>query len=528
MKKKLDRDWLAQPLPTEVHRPWGELVPHWVETDTYDAAAFAAIVRDSPSLQKLAESGQKLVPHFGTFLFDIYGLLYKANIVLRGPDQVLPSAGLYRVILEAILRSPGLPVLRERTVLDEYQSGLATLLLGEKILSLLRSERLVSRAHMLDYWSLEHQERELVELGENRSSAAQLATQVSEARQAPLAQLSNNIDKQARLVQRSHMLKARDVERTVRETVERQFTHLSTTVARVAMATSELEEQGQDWQEQWGGQLGQSVGLQIELGKRLADNPRLRKLARLLGRMRAVASALRQKTFERANQEVHAINQGSNLSRLLPSELSALRNPWRRRDFGRRLLEGTLLQYDLRGPEQTGRGPMVVCLDVSSSMSGDKEIWAKAIALTLLDIAQRQKRLFRVICFSSRETPLLELDLNPCERYAADPHRVLDFAAYFPGGGTDFQKPLDAAVKCLQSGTYRKGDLIFITDGECQFEPGWLATFREHKQRLTFRLFAVLIDVGSASLAALQQVSDRVTSVRQLTAEAGAQLFLEL
>lgn len=527
MKKTAQKQWLAQPLVTGTTRPAGDLVPNWIEADTYDAAAFAALVRDSPSLQKLADGGQRLVPHFSAFLFDLYALLYKTTIAFRTADQVLASAGLYRVILETILRAPALAVLRVRTVLDERQSGLGTLLLGEQILSLLRSERLINRAHMLDYWNLHHQERELVELEEQASSAQQLVGSISEPKRATAAQLADQMARQAALVQRNHALKARDVDRIARETLERHSKHLDKSVALAAVAATDTEHQWQEWQEQWGGRFGQSLGLQIELGKRLADNPRLQKLARLVGRMRAQASALRQRTFERVNQEVHAVTRGRDLSRLLPCELVSLGSPWRRRDFGRRLLEGTLLQYELRGPEQCGRGPLVVCLDVSSSMSGEKEIWAKAVALTLLDIAQRQKRLFRVICFAAKETPLLELDLNPGERYAVDPHKVLDFAGYFPGGGTDFQKPLEAAVACLRSAKYRRGDIVFITDGECQFDTKWVSAFHDEKQRLGFRVFAVLIDVGSSNLAPLAQVADRTTSIRQLTAEAGAPLFLE-
>jgi hypothetical protein len=74
---------------------------------------------------------------------------------------------------------------------------------------------------------------------------------------------------------------------------------------------------------------------------------------------------------------------------LLPHELLALRHPVLRRDFARRFLDAELLQYTLRAVEEKGRGPMIVCIDGSSSMAGDKEIWSKAVSLTLLDIAQR-------------------------------------------------------------------------------------------------------------------------------------------
>jgi uncharacterized protein with von Willebrand factor type A (vWA) domain len=166
---------------------------------------------------------------------------------------------------------------------------------------------------------------------------------------------------------------------------------------------------------------------------------------------------------------------------------------------------------------------MIVCLDGSSSMAGDKEIWSKAVALTLLEIARRQRRLFRFIGFSSADTPLYTLDLNPRERHEVQADRALDLAEYFPGGGTDFETPLGAALAGLRAARYGRGDVVLITDGECQVSPGWLA-----KKRLGFSLFSVLIDVGPSELGTLAQLSDRVTAVSTLTDDAARDLFLRI
>src|SRR6185369_5806454 len=200
-----------------------------------------------------------------------------------------------------------------------------------------------------------------------------------------------------------------------------------------------------------------------------------------------------------------------------PPELLSLRQPMLRRDFSRRLIEGQLLVYTLRAREEKARGPMVVCLDGSSSMAGDKEIWSKAVTLTLLDIAARQRRRFRSICFASAETPLQVLDLNPRQRYTPDMGRVFALAEYFPGGGTDFQKPLAAALDCLREAGRTRGDIVFITDGECRVDPEWLREFKREKEKLGFSVFSVLIDVGPSSVGAVKDFSDHITSVRQLT-----------
>jgi hypothetical protein len=48
------------------------------------------------------------------------------------------------------------------------------------------------------------------------------------------------------------------------------------------------------------------------------------------------------------------------------------------------------------------------------------------------------------------------------------------------------------------------------------------------KRRLGFSLYSVLIDVGPSSTATLADLSDRVTSVSQLTDAAARNLFMSL
>ena len=98
----------------------------------------------------------------------------------------------------------------------------------------------------------------------------------------------------------------------------------------------------------------------------------------------------------------------------------------------------------------------------------------------------------------------------------------------FPGGGTDFQKPLSAALDCLRRASAHRGDIVFITDGECRVDPEWLRDFKREKDKLGFSLFSVLIDVGPSSLGALKDFSDHITSVRQLTSDATREIFLKV
>ena len=501
---------------------------HWIESDSYDRATLERLQADSPSFAALVESGGKLLPHFDGFVLDLFALLFKLNIVQYPPETVVPSAGFYRLLLEQLQRTPVLDVLRRQTVLDETRAGLATLLLGDRLLTLLKSERILSRGEMLDFWNLEQHEREIAAQQAQSETARDLRQQATAPTQRQLDELAQRMQREADMAGRRLHHKAEQVRSMMQEGVERHRARIEAQAQHVLHDLDHSTPESDSWSQYLGGGERLSAGAQLELGKKLVDNPKLKKLGQLVGRMRTQALALRRKMFERANEEMYEISLGAELSRLLPSELLALQHPILRRDFARRFVDGELGQYTLRAKEEKGRGPMVVCIDGSSSMAGDKEIWSKAVSLTLLDIAQRQRRLFRSICFSSADMPLQVLDLNRHQRYIAEMDKVLALAEYFPGGGTDFQKPLSAALQCLEQSRYKRGDIVFITDGECRVDREWLTEFQKAKDKLGFSLFSVLIDVGSSSLGALKDFSDKITTVTQLTSDATKDIFLRV
>src|SRR5262249_21191722 len=82
------------------------------------------------------------------------------------------------------------------------------------------------------------------------------------------------------------------------------------------------------------------------------------------------------------------------------------------------------------------------------------------------------------------------------------------------------------ALECLQQSRFKKGDIVFITDGECQVSPEWAEQFRDQKEELGFSLFSILIDVGSSSLGTLKEFSDRITTIKQLTGDEAKENFV--
>jgi uncharacterized protein with von Willebrand factor type A (vWA) domain len=499
-----------------------------IEHDSFDVRAFEEVKLGSARLAQLLERGGKLLPHFDTLLFDLFAALFKLNLVLRPEAETAESTRLGRRLLAGLLAAPDFQKLRDETALDEFRAAMGAATLAEGLLRALRGEDLLDAGALAAMQGLADREEEIRRLREELDAVNELGRSGSATAQDLEHELDLAGDELGELAQENRQI--------VDDLPPGFETRLEQQVGRLPGDIHRAEEELESWGTGVGAPGHLSPAERLELGERLARNPNLKRLADLVGAMRHFALSARKSRFERAVDEIHTVRQASDLARLLPSELAHLRQPLRRLDFLRRFTEGELLAYDLRGEERRGRGPLLVCLDGSSSMAGDKELWSKAVTLTLLEIARREGRAFRAIYFSSREAPLTTFDLLPrgrrtrpsVGRLVAKLPEVIALCEHFPGGGTDFEKPLEAAMRALEEAALENGDIVLITDGECDVSAGFRERFLAAKRAQKFRLFGVEVDVGSHSRKALRELADRLTSVTRLTNESLKDIFCDI
>src|SRR5207244_4417073 len=146
--------------------------------------------------------------------------------------------------------------------------------------------------------------------------------------------------------------------------------------------------------------------------------------------------------------------------------------------------------------------PVYLCLDNSGSMSGEKEVWAKASALALAHMALQHGRLVEIVLFGDAADPLRVVSLDPRDKGPIRLEKVLDVASYFLGGGTDFQKPLSHVLDTILAGHEASGnDLLFVSDGLCPLPEAFVRRFFEAKGRHNIRLTPVVIGGEAFSLA---------------------------
>jgi Mg-chelatase subunit ChlD len=207
------------------------------------------------------------------------------------------------------------------------------------------------------------------------------------------------------------------------------------------------------------------------LAGRLKSDARLKQIALLAGRFKRIAAAKRRQKLKHGADEIADVEQGGDLARLLPSELVKIAHPRLRPAFMRSFVERAALQYQLAGNSPMGRGPLVVLLDKSGSMDGPRDVWATALALALLDQAQRERRTFALLGF----------DYKVKHEAIVKPGEPLPEEALFTAcaGGTDIGVALGRGLELIRDnrGQLKKADLVLITDGGS--DPGNAPKLRE-------------------------------------------------
>lgn len=237
----------------------------------------------------------------------------------------------------------------------------------------------------------------------------------------------------------------------------------------------------------------------------LLRNPQLRQIAEQLGRARAGDTAVtgqltpvampvtEYKPLDQVPDDLVGVHHSNALNRLLPSETLLLTSPELETQFYRQFAERRLLNYHFMGVQPTGvtelvdqpsqgitpqpKGPFIVCIDTSGSMSGYPEQAAKGFCFALLQIALAEGRQCIIKLFSTDVVS-----------YAVTGPAGLQEAVQFLGssfhGGTDLAPCMGSVLDDMQQRDFREADAIVLSDFIAQRLPTpLLAQVQDLKQQ---------------------------------------------
>ena len=256
-----------------------------------------------------------------------------------------------------------------------------------------------------------------------------------------------------------------------------------------------------------------------EMFRRVRSNPTLRKIFEAAGVFRRLAQSRRRRRATHGADETVGVTLGGDLGRLIPGEIAALAgiDEYLELDALRRFAERQSLQYDLTATESVGRGPVVVVVDESGSMSGRPIEQAKGLALAMAWVARQQKRWVALIGFSGGSEGTL--CVLPPGRW--DESALMGWLEHFYSGGTTLDVPIKELPfamwpKLIEAGAARgKTDILIITDAQVDAPEDQVVAFNRWRAAEKARVSSLIIghDPG-----VLRRVSDECHTIRGLDA----------
>lgn len=244
-----------------------------------------------------------------------------------------------------------------------------------------------------------------------------------------------------------------------------------------------------------------------QLAKKLKDNKELKSLIKKLGALRRIWSERKQARKVKDNYEsITGARFGDDVTKAFPAEVALAATPEGRALFALKYAQKTLLTKDYTANRKDiGKGPVVMYIDVSGSMSGDTETWSKAIAFIVAEETLKEQREIQIHLFDTRINDSVYLDSSRKDNSA-----LLDFVCTWSlGGGTSFNAVLTHALDKAHMDA--RADVLLITDGRSEVHDNYIKRLKLFKQNTGVQWNTVCINTAVPEVC--KKFSDEVYSV---------------
>lgn len=487
-----------------------------------DIDIYEDIVNQSPVMQATLAEGEEILPTFKYLHQDIFLSLYKYKARVLPEVDMHISTRMNRGIISNLINTPEYISLRQTCRMDQFNAALGTEIIGREAIEIIKEaleqinelqkkkdamDALIEKEEQIDELVDEINEiDELIEdakRGGNGSYAAQLQAdrESKEQAMARLKAMANKIAEECDELIDDDQL-ASNVSRVMGSTLNQ---------------TSQQVQEVSGLCEAWGLGTGENCQVAFQNKKdaieRIRRSKKLNKLTDLVGRFKESAITEQKKKAKHGAVEIKSVTVGDKIQDTLPSDRLNLCNETTKQDFYRRMTENQLLTYSKEAHKQKNKGPIIVCVDTSGSMSGDEEIWSKALTVGVLEVAQMQKRDFACIIYSSyADDPIV------IKKDEISPQKIINCAENFHNGGTDFESPLNKALELIKDSTFKDADILFITDGDCCVSDNFCRKFKQIKEDKNFKTMGVLVNMGRGHVSdsSLKEFCDSITLVSDI------------
>jgi uncharacterized protein with von Willebrand factor type A (vWA) domain len=152
-----------------------------------------------------------------------------------------------------------------------------------------------------------------------------------------------------------------------------------------------------------------------------------------------------------------------------------------------------------------GKGPIIMYIDASGSMSGELEIWSKAIAMVIADQARKENRKIYVNLFDTAVMELLEI----CGDNMVKADLLDELSSWTLGGGTSFNAVINHIVHL--GSKEPKADVVILTDGQADVGDNFVRALNTYKTNTGTQVSTVCLNMAVPEVCNL--FSDETYSV---------------
>lgn len=463
---------------------------------------FNQLLQMAKVFQQICDEGNKLHPQFTNIIGDIWVAFYKQEV--KRETHVQPAMQVAAQILDSLLETEAYKVRHAITVGDDLLSVLCAMAMSEAL------------KKWLEQQNVDHQR------AENERNMAYAESQIKEARRQMYDYKATEQEKERARSRKQF------AERRLQEAKKRaEQLRTEQTKSLDELPTEQLQqmlEQAHEQAQKTSKSVGQLAGdegkgalakvplrEQLALAEKVRYHPNLQEIAELAGRFRRIAKKKQKQKYKRT-MERRNITLGREVERLLPMELANWSMQSSKLDFLRRFSEQQTFIFSTKGKDKRGKGPIIICMDESSSMSMMRAK-SKAFCLALMMIAKKQKRDLAIVPFA---TTVGEVTLF--KRGSSTSSQLIDFCDQFLNGGTNFERPLEQALDILNKSRFQEADIVFVTDGASTLSEPFLKQFQETKKRKQFQCVSVVLSTKytKADAESVACFSDKVLEVNDL------------
>ena len=500
---------------------WNEAAPQYepieensVEHDSFDDLSYDMLTDAVPALKKSIKNVSNEHDYVPPAYQDLFNLLHGGDPEFVPYPSMKEGYDANHEMLQGMFNTPEFEELRKETAFDEYATAFTMLSMEDDM------KEAFSRVKE----AREHRQ-EMLDAAKAAAQALQQALQnAQQAQQGGQGQQQAGQGLQQALTEAEAEGQAGQAAAQAQSQAAQQGAQALQGAAKQAAEDFKEEE---DAASAYGIGPGQLQQMPFEERRALTaqlNHGKMKKLADMIGQWREYSDAERRRSIAKHPTEVYDVELGNNISRLVSTEINQIAIPEMEDLFWLRFANQGLMQWQERGPAVLGKGPILLVCDESGSMGAvvdregnTREMWSKAIGMSLADQARRGKRDFTYIGFASAyEQWTLEFPggETPIEK-------VKQFVEHFFCGGTEYTRPLSMAMEIVQKAADEgrpKPDIVFVTDDDCSVPPEFVEKWRTAREELGMTVYGIQIG-GSALRNTMPLLCDKTIDLSQVNSD---------